>query len=56
MFCNFYLVKHHTKANNFTTTGAREKVLTDLEVVEFENYHVNLTKFKNILVADLAQR
>jgi hypothetical protein len=48
MFCNFYLVKNHKIAKNSTTTKAREKISTDLESLEFENFFdVGLTKFKN---------
>jgi hypothetical protein len=35
MFCNFYLVKNHKIANNSTSAGAREKLSTDLESLEF---------------------
>jgi len=35
MFCNYYLVKSNTIANNSATTEAREKMNTDLESVEF---------------------
>jgi hypothetical protein len=35
MFCNFYLVKNHKIAKNVTTTKAREKIITDLESLEF---------------------
>ncbi len=35
MFCNFYFVKNHKIANNSATTGAREKISTYLESLEF---------------------
>jgi hypothetical protein len=34
-FCNFDLVKNPKIANNFATTGAREKISTHLENLEF---------------------
>jgi hypothetical protein len=35
MFWNCYLVKNHKIAKNSTTTKAREKIITDLELLEF---------------------
>jgi hypothetical protein len=34
MFRNFYIVKNQKIANNSATTGAREKIGTDLEFFE----------------------
>jgi hypothetical protein len=38
MFWNFYYVENHKIVNNPTTTGARAKISTHLEAVEFENF------------------
>jgi hypothetical protein len=46
IFCNFYLVKNHTIANNSATAKAREKITTHWEPIYF--YDGCLTKFKNI--------
>ncbi len=35
MFCDFYLSKNHKIVNNSATTGAREKITTYLESLEF---------------------
>jgi hypothetical protein len=35
MFRNFYFEKNHKIAKNSTTTKAREKIVTDLESIEF---------------------
>jgi hypothetical protein len=45
MFYNFYLEKNHKIVNNSTATEAREKIITDLESLEF--FDACLTKFKN---------
>jgi hypothetical protein len=48
MFCEFYLVKSHKITKNSTTIKAREKISTDLESLEFQNFFdVCVTKFKN---------
>jgi hypothetical protein len=48
MFCNFYLVKNNKIAKNSTTTKAREKIITDLESLEFYKFFdVCFTKVKN---------
>ncbi len=47
-FCNFYLVKSHKIANNSSTTEAGEKIIVDLESVEFSKFlNMCLTKFEN---------
>jgi hypothetical protein len=38
MFCNFYLVKNHKIDKNSTTTIAREKISTDSESIEYQNF------------------
>jgi hypothetical protein len=50
MFCNFYLVKNHKIAKKSTTTKAIEKIIADLESLEFYNYlmHVYLLNLKTI--------
>jgi hypothetical protein len=47
MFCNFYSVKNHKIANYSTTPKAREKMSTDFESLEFKEFLVSLTQFKN---------
>jgi len=38
MFYDFYSVKNHKLANNYTTTEASEKISADLEPVEFKTF------------------
>jgi hypothetical protein len=38
MFCIFYLVKNRAIANNLLTMEVREKMSTDLESFEFQNF------------------
>jgi hypothetical protein len=58
MFCNFYLVKKHNFANDPTAAVAREKIIANLESLEFYNYFdAGLTKLKNnqtLLIINLA--
>ncbi len=35
MFCNFYFVKIHKITKNSTTTKTREKMIADMESLEF---------------------
>jgi hypothetical protein len=41
VFCYFYLVKNRKIAKNSITTEAREKIITDLESLYFENCLIN---------------
>ncbi len=57
MFCNFYLEKNHTIANNSAIFEAEEKISTDLESLEFyacltkfENYQILLDKISHIFL------
>ncbi len=38
MFYNFYLVENHKKANNTTTTEARQQISTYLESLEYYTF------------------
>jgi hypothetical protein len=50
MFWNCYLVKNHKIAKNSTTTKAREKLITDLESLEFKIFFdPRLTRLKKKL-------
>jgi hypothetical protein len=44
MFWNCYLVKNHKIAKKSTTTKAREKIITDLESLEFKIFFDPLIK------------
>jgi hypothetical protein len=40
MFCDFYFVKNPEIAKNSTTAKAREKIITDLESLEFFDLYI----------------
>jgi hypothetical protein len=47
IFCSFYFVKKHKIANISTTTAAKQKIITDLESLEFfDEISLNLKPIK----------